>query len=63
MQNSGLPFAPAVNYRVKAQLLRQMAAFEVSETLRSQLTDLALQYEQLAGNLEGKNSPDRQNLD
>jgi hypothetical protein len=61
MQHSGSPPTGAVNYRVRAQLLRQTAAWEVTETLRVQLTNLALQYEQLADSLEGLNSQDRQN--
>jgi hypothetical protein len=41
-----------------------MAASEVSETLRVQLTNLALQYEQLASSLENPNGPDeRKNSD
>jgi hypothetical protein len=41
-----------------------MAAAEVSETLRVQLTNLAFQYEQLAGSLENPNLPDeRKNSD
>jgi len=58
MQNTELPPSRAVNYRVKAELLRHMAAGEVTETLRVQLTNLALQFEQLACSLEKPNRPD-----
>ena len=65
MQHSGSPPTSAGNYRAKAGVLRQMAASEVTETLRIQLTNLALQYEQLADSLERLNSPvdERKNSD
>jgi hypothetical protein len=52
MQHSELLPLRAVHYREKARQLRGMASSEVSETLRDQLTNLALQYERLAARLE-----------
>jgi hypothetical protein len=46
------PTARSVSHREKAAQLRGMANSEVSETLRDQLTNLALQYELLAARLE-----------
>jgi len=52
MQNSGSSPARAVHYREKARQLREMAASAPSKALRDQLTNLALQFDGLAANLE-----------
>jgi len=61
MQHSRLPPLRAVHYREKARQLREMANSELSNMLRDQLMNLALQYDHLASSLEAPGTETLQN--